>query len=247
MDSAGLRIGCCGLPLSLSRYARIFRVVEVQRTFYQPPLARTLEKWLAQAPSEFEFTLKAWQLITHEATSPTYRRLREKLSDREKHEVGAFRLSAPVLRAWERTLECARILGSRVILLQCPARFGLTQENKGNLRSFLRKIRCDTRSKSQVEPLDLVWEPRGEWKAEGVKELCEELNLVHGVDSFLQAPVTSGAGYFRLHGRGGCRHRYSGAELEKLRAKGRAWSPCYVLFNNLSMREDAQRFQKLAA
>ena len=50
MDSAGLRIGCCGLPLSLSRYVRIFRVVEVQRTFYEPPLAWTLEKWLAQAP-----------------------------------------------------------------------------------------------------------------------------------------------------------------------------------------------------
>jgi uncharacterized protein YecE (DUF72 family) len=247
MDSGDLRVGCCGFPLSLSRYAKIFRVVEVQQTFYQPPLLRTLEKWRAQVPSEFQFTLKAWQLITHEATSPTYRRLREKLSEREKREVGAFRLSAPVLRAWERTLECGRILGSKVILLQCPARFGPTPENKANLRSFLRKIRGDTRSKSQVERLDLVWEPRGEWKPEEVKELCEELGLVQGVDPFQQMPVTAGVGYFRLHGRSGYRHRHSDAELEELRAKARAWSPCYVLFNNLSMREDAQRFQNLAA
>lgn len=247
MDSTDLRIGCCGFPLSLSRYAKIFRVVEVQQTLYQPPLARTLERWRAQVPSAFEFTLKAWQLITHQARSPTYRRLREKLSEREKREVGAFRLSAPVLRAWERTLECARILGSRVILLRFPARFGPTQENKANLRSFLRKIRCDTRSKSEEERLNLVWEPRGEWKAEGVKELCEELSLVHGVDPFQQLPLTAGGGYFRLHGRGGYRHRYSNAEPKDLRAKTQAWSPCYVLFNNLSMREDAQRFQELAA
>jgi uncharacterized protein YecE (DUF72 family) len=246
MDSAYLRVGCCGFPLSLTRYARVFRVVEVQQTFYQPPLARTLEKWRTQVPPGFEFTLKARQLITHEATSPTYRRLRERLGDQEKAEVGAFRLSAPVLRAWERTLECARILGSRVILLQCPARFGPTEENKTNLRAFLRKIRSDTRSKSQVERLSLVWEPRGEWKTEEVKELCEELRLVHGVDPFQQMPVTSDGAYFRLHGRGGYRHRYSDAELEELRSKTRAWSPCYVLFNNLSMREDAQRFQKLA-
>lgn len=247
MNSGNVRSGCCGFPLTLSRYAKIFRVVEVQQTFYQPPLARTLERWREQVSSEFEFTLKAWQLITHEATSPTYRRLHEKLSEREKREVGAFRLSAPVLRAWERTLECARILGSRVILLQCPARFGPTQENKANLRSFLRKIRSDTRSKSEEERLTLVWEPRGEWKAEEVKELCEELGLVHGVDPFQQMPVTAGGGYFRLHGRGGYRYRYSDAELEELLAKTRAWSPCYVLFNNLSMREDAQRFQALAA
>jgi uncharacterized protein YecE (DUF72 family) len=71
MDSMDLRIGCCGFPLSLSRYAKIFRVVEVQQTFYQPPLTRTLERGRARVPSEFEFTLKAWQLITHEATSPT--------------------------------------------------------------------------------------------------------------------------------------------------------------------------------
>jgi uncharacterized protein YecE (DUF72 family) len=244
--SGDLRIGCCGFPLSLSRYAKSFRVVEVQQTFYQPPLARTLEKWRAQAPPEFEFTLKAWQLITHEATSPTYRRLREKLSEREKLEVGAFRPSAPVLRAWERTLECARILGSKVILLQCPARFGATRENKNNLRAFIRKIRLDLRSESKEERLSLVWEPRGEWKPEEVKELCEELSLLHGVDPFQQMPSTAGTGYFRLHGRGGYRHRYGDAELEELHAKARDWSPCYVLFNNLSMREDAERFQELA-
>jgi len=103
------------------------------------------------------------------------------------------------------------------------------------------------RSESEEERPELVWEPRGEWKAEEVKELCEELGLVHGVDPFQQMPVSVGTGYFRLHGRSGYRHRYSNVELEELRARTPAWSPRYVLFNNLSMWDDAQRFQKLAA
>ena len=34
--------------------------VEIQKTFYQPPQEKTEEKWRNQAPSDFEFTLRAW-------------------------------------------------------------------------------------------------------------------------------------------------------------------------------------------
>ena len=111
-----LRVGCCGFPVSLSRYAEEFSVVEVQQTFYQPPVIRTLEKWRSTVLPAFEFTLKAWQLITHEAGSPTYRRLREKLRPQQRGEAGAFRLNATVMYAWRRTLQCARALGSRCVL-----------------------------------------------------------------------------------------------------------------------------------
>ena len=245
MPSANVRVGCCGFPLSLERYAKLFRVVEVQQTFYQPPGVHTLEKWRAQVPPEFEFTLKAWQIITHEASSPTYRRLHEPLSEQEKRDVGAFRPTAPVLRAWDRTQGAARILQSRAILLQCPARFRPTDENKENLRSFIRRVRSDIRSRPQPEQITLVWEPRGDWRLEEVRELCAELGLVHGVDPLQQAPVTAGLGYFRLHGRTGYRYRYGDAELKELCARARGFNPCYVFFNNLSMLEDARRFQDL--
>jgi hypothetical protein len=84
-----VRVGSCGFPQALAPYAKTFPVVEVQQTFYQPPLLNTLEKWRTQVPAEFEFTLKAWQLITHESSSPTYRRLREKLTAQQRREVGA--------------------------------------------------------------------------------------------------------------------------------------------------------------
>jgi uncharacterized protein YecE (DUF72 family) len=242
----GLRIGCCGFPLSLRRYAEEFSVVEVQQTFYQPPGPGTLEKWRSAVPGGFEFTLKAWQLITHEASSPTYRRLREELSPQQRGEAGAFRLNETVMYAWRRTLECARTLGSRCVLFQCPARFGPTPANKANLRDFFRQIKPELFSSSGAELLVCIWEPRGEWEAEEVRELCEELGLVHGVDPFHQSPVAGPFGYFRLHGRTGYRYRYSEEDLKQLREMAEKYVSCYVLFNNISMLEDARRFRRLA-
>ncbi len=242
-----LRIGCCGFPLSLPRYAEIFQVGEVQQTFYQPPLPRTLEKWRSQVPAEFEFTLKAWQLITHESTSPTYRRLRERLSDQQRRETGAFRVNATVMMAWERILECARLLGSRVILFQCPARFTPTPEHKRNLRDFFREVRASTRSPQEREERTFVWEPRGDWKTEEVQEICAESGLVQGGDPFSQVLPARCPGYFRLHGRAGYRYRFTDAELAELSRVAAGHSPCYVLFNNISMLEDARRFLALVS
>ncbi|MEJ2008107.1 MAG: DUF72 domain-containing protein [Acidobacteriota bacterium] len=245
--SPDLRIGCCGFPVSLARYAGELRVAEVQQTFYQPPLVRTLEKWRSSVPEDFEFTLKAWQLITHESSSPTYRRLREKLSEKQKRETGAFRLNSTVMAAWQRTLEAAQILRSRVILFQCPARLGPTPENRSNIRTFFREIGRSAGMGNRAGKLTYVWEPRGEWKPEEVRELCQELGLVHGVDPFVQKPTTKGLGYFRLHGRGGYRYRYTDADLERLLETAQVRKTCYVLFNNIAMLEDARRFLKLAS
>ena len=240
-----VRVGCCGFPISLRHYAEEFAVVEVQQTFYQPPALHTIEKWRGAVPGAFEFTLKAWQLITHEASSPTYRCLREELSQQQRREAGAFRLNATVMYAWRRTLECARTLGSRCVLFQCPARFAPTPANKANLRDFFREIKPELLSSSGAEPITCVWEPRGEWKPEETRELCQELGLVHGVDPFHQNPAAGPFGYFRLHGRTGYRYRYSDQDLAQLWEMAGKHLSCYVLFNNISMLEDARRFQRL--
>jgi uncharacterized protein YecE (DUF72 family) len=251
-----LGVGCSGFPKTLVQYAKTFRLDEVQQTFYQPPSLKTLERWRSQVPAEFEFTLKAWQLITHEVRSPTYRRLRERLSERERREAGSFRSSRVVMGAWQRTLECARALRSQIILFQCPASFVPSQENKANLRAFFGEIRrasprtgWDGASPPGKirDSFTCVWEPRGAWKAEEVRELCNDLGLVHGVDPFEHEATTAGLGYFRLHGRGGYRYRYTLPDFEALLEKVESRAPCYVLFNNISMWEDALRFVKFCS
>src|SRR5687767_15493078 len=124
-----LKLGMCGFTIGATAYYKRFRVVEVQQTFYDPPPPETLERWRAEAPADFEFTMKAWQVITHFGTSRTYRRLKSPFSDQQRAEAGGFRVTPTVLGAWQRTREAAAILRATAILFQCPASFRPTPEN----------------------------------------------------------------------------------------------------------------------
>jgi uncharacterized protein YecE (DUF72 family) len=50
----------------LPAYARAFRVVEVDSTFYARPDARAVRAWAARTPPDFTFALKMPQEVTHE-------------------------------------------------------------------------------------------------------------------------------------------------------------------------------------
>jgi uncharacterized protein YecE (DUF72 family) len=101
----------------------------------------------------------------------------------------------------------------------------------------------------------LGWEPRGEWNQRPgeVRAICRELSLIHVVDPFRRSPyLESDLVYFRLHGIGGAEtnygYTYTDEDLRMLleivrerKGAGRV----YVMFNNISMARDAQRFLKL--
>jgi uncharacterized protein YecE (DUF72 family) len=231
------RVGTCGFGLAQADYARSFSCVEVQHTFYQPPQLKSLERWRTLVPSDFEFVLKAWQLITHDARSPTYRRLKRQLSDIEKMEAGYFRDSAIVKKAWETTHVSAKALRARTILFQCPASFTQTAEHIANLERFFGTL--------DRHGLDLGWEPRGNWDTAVVKSICEDLRLWHVVDPFVEKTSTPKLSYFRLHGRNGWRYQYDDSELEELASTLPNRTRCYVFFNNNKMTEDALRFCQL--
>src|SRR6202012_2274547 len=182
MADAFLKIGCCGFPLPKVKYATQFPVGEVQQTFYQPPRMATLQRWRESVPAEFEFTLKAWQLITHTWKSPTFRRLKIKLTQSEMEQCGSFQSTAPVLEAWDTSWRCAQALRARHILFQCPASFTPTLKNLDQMRHFFSSI--------ARHGLSFIWEPRGEWDPALIKALCKELNLVHAVDPFIYRSVT---------------------------------------------------------
>lgn len=239
MAEARRFVGCCGWTEAQPRYVASFRAIELQTTFYQPPASRVAERWKSAAPPEFHFCMKAWQLITHTPSSPTYRRLKSAVSPSERDLYGSFRPTEQVWLAWERTREIATILDARVIVFQCPKSFLPTRENTRNFSDFFHQIDRDSRT--------LAWEPRGaDWPPELIRELCVENNLLHCVDPFDSDPLYGDALYWRLHGKGGYRYRYSDEDLAELELKLNAWGrvpgPQYVMFNNIYSRQDAQRF-----
>ncbi len=212
----------------------------MQSTFYQPPALSLAEKWKREVPEGFRFCLKAWQLITHPASSPTYRKLKTPLPEKSRGAVGGFQPTDEVWRAWEVTREIACALRATVIVFQCPASFRPTDQNVRNLEEFFRRAgRC---------PQMLAWEPRGDWPEDLVRDLCTRLSLIHCVDPFAGKSMTEGVYYFRLHGRGGYRYQYGDAELRELRAMLMAGASreAYVMFNNVWMKDNAARFLALA-
>jgi uncharacterized protein YecE (DUF72 family) len=223
----------------MSRYFSEFSLVEVQQSFYELPKVKTAQRWRESAPDEFEFTLKAWQLITHPHTSPTYRRLKTPMDERSLSNLGFFRPTDEVMEAWRRTREFALNLRATIVVFQCPSSFTPTQENVGNLVRFFETV--------DRGGLRFAWEPRGRWPGELVARLCRDLNLIHCVDPFVnEALWPREILYLRLHGVGGYRHRFTDEQLLWLyKTLGNHEATVYCLFNNISSLEDARRFTTL--
>jgi uncharacterized protein YecE (DUF72 family) len=234
-----IKVGLCGFTMSAARYPWHFPVVEVQQTFYQPPADAVITRWRAQMPASFEFTLKAWMLITHAAKSPTYRRLRRPLTAREATEAGGFQPTEIVDEGWRTSLDAARRLRATAMLFQCPASFRPTPHNLANMRNFFTRI-------ERPAQLRLLFEPRGPaWTADIVRPLVEDLGLVHVVDPFVSRAVSTELTYFRMHGITGNRHVYSDDELGRLAAMIPAHGDAYIMFNNIPRVGDAERFKPI--
>jgi len=241
-----LKIGCCGFPIEKNKYYREFSVIEINITFYQLPHIATAEKWRLAAEKqnqEFEFIIKAWQIITHPPGSFTYRRLKEKIGAKENY--GFFKDTDEVSTAWQRTREFALKLGCKKILFQCPPSFIPDDQYLHNLYNFFDRIKKDG------EYFEFILEVRNpKWDEKIIQKVCRELNLIHCVDPLYQTSHYGDYHYYRLHGlhignRLDYNYTFNDRELENVISK------CdkklnYVMFNNSTMYHDALRLKILS-
>ncbi|MCX7798692.1 MAG: DUF72 domain-containing protein [Melioribacter sp.] len=240
--------GCCGFPVSHKKYFELFNCIEVNITFYQIPEVKIGIKWKEEAESynkNFEFIIKAWQLITHPASSFTYRRLKEKIPDNRKKYYGYFQPTDEVFNAWERTKEFAINLNCNKILFQTPSTFKADDTNTNNLLNFF-----DYAKKSSNNRFYFIWEVRGNWDYEKIKEICEQRKIVHCVDPLsplINKSVYGEFNYYRIHGSyEGKRINYNYCVTED--DLNKIFTSCnkkvnYVMFNNSNMFEDANKFK----
>ena len=219
-----IKVGCCGYPTSMKKYQENLGLVELNTTFYRYLKMSTVLRWRNKAPENFEFTVKAHQDISHK-----------------------FKFSIePSVKAFEKMKEICKALKARILLIQTPGSF--RPDKMKDTRKFLDKI--------NREGLVLVWETRGSsWDEPATREklakTLQELDVPHVTDPFRVTPAyTSDVAYFRLHGLGERMYYYQYADEElrrlhefvkPLEAKGKE---VYVLFNNMSMFNDALRFMR---
>ncbi len=227
-----IKVGCCGFPIKKEVYFKTFNLVELQNTFYDPDIdsLKKLKENAKNINKKFEFIIKAFQVITHEATSPTYRKMKKEFGKKEN--FGYFKNTEEVFLAWDLMRNIADLLEAKVILFQTPPSFKEKNENIENIRNFFSSIKRDS--------LILVWEPRGDWHEETLYRISNELNLVICNDPF-KGKTFGEINYFRLHGKPNYNLRYSYTinDLEYIK-KACNKKLNYVLFNNFDMFKNAK-------
>ncbi|MEM3736891.1 MAG: DUF72 domain-containing protein [Candidatus Bathyarchaeia archaeon] len=224
MRGLAVKVGCCGFPVAKSRYYQSLDLVEVNSTFYTIPKIQLPERWRKEAPESFEFTVKAHKSISH---------------------IYKLEPTPECLESYRRMAEICKTLRSRLLLIQTPASV------KPLDRTFLA---AECFFKAVGGELTLLWETRGPEWLEGhackrLGQLLRDYGVVHVTDPLIREPVYAGRMvYVRLHGLGSrlYYYQYSDEELKLLRrkiAKFARRGDVYVLFNNLSMFDDAIRFR----
>ncbi|MCI4371686.1 MAG: DUF72 domain-containing protein [Thermoplasmata archaeon] len=233
-------VGTCGFGRRQRDVVRDLATVEIQEPFYHPVSVDRAKRWRSLAPPEFRFTVKASQFITHEASSPTYRRAGSTVPPKERDAYGGFQDSPQVREGWETTRAVAEALDAKAIVFQTPATFLPTDSNRAALYRFFESVHSDVTKAVEL---------RGPWATHVVEKICEDLSLVHAVDPFDREPATYGLAYFRLHGsppgKTTYRYTYTDEDLARLVSICREYDDAYVLFNNQTMHPDALRFAKV--
>jgi uncharacterized protein YecE (DUF72 family) len=201
----------------LRAYSRVFKTAEIDSTFYRNPSKGTVMGWLKYSPSDFVFSAKLPQTITH-----------EKILGLKKDVKADLEIFLDLMRPLQ--------LGGKLacLLIQLPPKYSY---NPKNLEAFFQIL--DPTFRYAVEFRNLTWLlPSTE-----TFPLLKQYGIAYTiVDEPLLPPevhLTADFAYFRWHGRGEdiwFDYRYSEEELQpwipKIEETAKNAKKVYGYFNN---------------
>lgn len=224
MPTDEVRVGCAGWSIPkerashfpqmgshLNRYAQRFRAVEINSSFYRPHRPSTYDRWAAETPEGFAFSIKMPREITH----------RRRLVD----------VTDPLVGFLAETAE----LGSKrgPILVQLPPSLAFTRKVAG---AFFTTLRQRYDGLTACEPRHPSW-----FTKEADSLLQEFRVARVAADPAVVAKTKEPGGwdglvYYRLHGAPIMYYSaYSASDLDHLAGKlaeAAATVPTWCLFDN---------------
>ena len=219
----------------LAYYSSLFNSVEINSTFYRLPLPSTLEKWAAEVPDHFRFTLKLWREITHARDLVFHPEHVEKFMSVADHigdKKGALLIQFPAGTKMEKAAPFIHTGKSPI----------------ARLESLLARVQVFNPSNSWRVAVEFR-EPG--WYNEQVYSLLaahqaalvwHDRPVIHDEGAHERGPFV----YLRFHGPGGGKYTgsYGDDLLHEKACRIRAWlarsKDVYVYFNN-TMAGDAPR------
>lgn len=213
-----------GRESRLRQYARTFRSVEINASFYRLPTEKAMQGWLAETPDDFVFAAKVSRFITH----------MKRLRDPEVH--------IPIFMGRIATL--APKLGP--LLVQLPPTFAVDLDR---LRAFCDRLPPGNRYTFELRHESWWTDEVFAFLAGRNIAFC----LFHLAGRETPAVVTADFVYVRLHGPGAAyQGSYDDAVLQRWRAAIERWRgegrDVYIYFDNdekAYAAEDACRLQEM--
>lgn len=194
----------------LPYYAKYFKTVEINNSFYRLPKKETLKKWHGQTPGNFRFTMKGSRYITH----------RKKLVDDEN-----------LRSALKNFYDTVEVLGGKLgcILWQLP---GNLHRNDEKLDAFCSRLSTDFKNVMEFR--------HNSWFIEPVMEVLSSHQVSYCIisapaDLPEDVYITTDTGYVRFHGKKQWyNYDYSEDELREWSSKVKNLSAArvYLYFNN---------------
>ncbi|HEY6233743.1 MAG TPA: DUF72 domain-containing protein [Candidatus Elarobacter sp.] len=196
----------------LERYARRFRCVEINSSFYRPHRPATYARWAASVPDDFRFALKVPKEITH------------------------TRRFVDVAEPLERFLAESAELGEKrgVLLVQLPPSFAY---DAALVDAFFATFRARYDGLLACEPRHPTWFARD---AEDALRRAHAARVAADPAVVPEAAVPGGWGgfaYYRLHGSPRTYYSaYDDQALHAVAARLRATSvPAWCIFDNTAL------------
>jgi uncharacterized protein YecE (DUF72 family) len=193
----------------LEYYSTVFKTVELNVTFYRLPLVKTFEKWYAETPPDFQFSLKGSRYITH---------IKRLLDPEESLDL-----------FFERALHLQEKL--RVVLWQFSPSFKINLERL----SRFAKLLADYPVRNTLEFRNESWMTKK--TIDLCKETKVGLCMADWPEFLDDLPVTSDFVYIRRHGEGGSyATNYSKKALRndasRLKSYVKDGKDAFIYFNN---------------
>jgi len=208
----------------LAAYARRFRFVEVNATFYKVPQLSAAKRWRRQVKEDFVFTVKCNRTITHDTPFV--------LNEQTRAVMGEMQQICDTLKA-------------PFLVLQTPVSLAPSDDTLERIETFFE---AHPELKYAWEPRGDAW------SAAPVKKRLALLSARRGVvliSDLSRSPptVTNRTLYSRLFGTDAFynRHQFDDGELKTIHdaAEASGADRAFLVFHTVRMYGDAQRFDQL--
>jgi len=208
----------------LAAYARRFRFVEVNATFYKVPQLSAVKRWRRQVKEDFVFTVKCNRAITHDTPFVLNEQNRAVMAEMQQI---CDTLKAPFL------------------VLQTPASLAPSDDTLERIEAFFE---AHSALQYAWEPRGDAWSAAPVRKRLAQLSARRDVVLVSDL-SRSPATVTNRALYSRLFGTDTFynRHQFDDGELQTIQnaAESSGADRAFLVFHTVRMYGDAQRFDQL--